>query len=294
MQKKEWKVTKKYKEEIDGNDDQNIEENEDKDNKTTSDTSLNMFDDVEGDYSEIQVDKNELKKLVKKKLSEKPKEVIDENIIRDYTMQTKITQNDIPNDQDFNTLFGVKKKEGVQLIGVNDNKNKDILKNLNTYTECYPGTYEISNVAFDESDEEEDLMQMDSKKRLKRWDFSDDESWQAYESKREATPKAAFQFGVKRNEGRKTKKQKESKLKQQFKKIEKIFEDKGTSEMINEESKYNDENEYVSHKHPSYEQQYKLKRTSESQLENISKKQKLNNDENPFNEQPNIDNSLFK
>jgi len=70
-------------------------------------------------------------------------------------------------------------------------------------------------------------MQMDSKKRLKRWDFSDDESWQAYESKREATPKAAFQFGVKRNEGRKTKKQKESKLKQQFKKLKKFLKIKG-------------------------------------------------------------------
>jgi len=54
---------KKYKEEIDGNGDQNIEENEDKDNKTTSDTSLNMFDDVEGDYSEIQVDKKRIKKI---------------------------------------------------------------------------------------------------------------------------------------------------------------------------------------------------------------------------------------
>jgi IK cytokine len=46
-------------------------------------------------------------------------------------------------------------------------------------------------------DEEEDFTKMDSRNRLKRWDFETDQQYEEYESKREATPKAAFQFGVK-------------------------------------------------------------------------------------------------
>lgn len=38
---------------------------------------------------------------------------------------------------------------------------------------------------------------MDSRNKLKRWDFETEEEWADYESNREATPKAAFQFGVK-------------------------------------------------------------------------------------------------
>lgn len=48
-----------------------------------------------------------------------------------------------------------------------------------------------------DEDDEEDFTKMDSRNKLKRWDFETDEQWADYESKREATPKAAFQFGVK-------------------------------------------------------------------------------------------------
>jgi len=77
-----------------------------------------------------------------------------------------------------------------------------------TYSECYPGSYETAMYAY-ESDEE-DITKMDmggSKKgKLKRWDFDDDESWNEYNDQREAMPKAAFQFGVKMSAGRKTRK----------------------------------------------------------------------------------------
>ena len=35
------------------------------------------------------------------------------------------------------------------------------------------------------------------KSRLNRWDFETEDKWQKYMATREATPQAAFQFGVK-------------------------------------------------------------------------------------------------
>ena len=49
-----------------------------------------------------------------------------------------------------------------------------------------------------QEDEEEDLREMEGAQRtLNRADFETDEQFQAYKAKREAAPKAAFQFGVK-------------------------------------------------------------------------------------------------
>lgn len=73
------------------------------------------------------------------------------------------------------------------------------------YSECYPAAFEGLTYAAEEGEErggEEDLTKMDTKKKLKRWDFETDEEWEKYESKREAIPKAAFQFGVKAKEGK--------------------------------------------------------------------------------------------
>ncbi|XP_049851296.1 protein Red-like [Schistocerca gregaria] len=50
--------------------------------------------------------------------------------------------------------------------------------------------------------EEEDLMTMDNRVKLKRADFENDQEWEKYEANREAIPKAAFQFGVKFGDGR--------------------------------------------------------------------------------------------
>ncbi|CAI4231417.1 unnamed protein product [Auanema sp. JU1783] len=77
------------------------------------------------------------------------------------------------------------------------------------YDECYPGGLAEMGGGTWDSDEEEDLTKMDmgSKKgSLKRWDFENEDEFEKYQRGREANPKAAFQFGVKSNDGRKTRK----------------------------------------------------------------------------------------
>jgi IK cytokine len=109
-----------------------------------------------------------------------------------------------------------------------DEREKDPGFVSETYSECYPGSFETAMYAY-ESDEEEDLTKMDmgtKKNKLKRWDFDDEESWNAYNDQREATPKAAFQFGVKMADGRKTRrtpKNKDQKLDADLNKINQIL-----------------------------------------------------------------------
>lgn len=61
-----------------------------------------------------------------------------------------------------------------------------------------------------------------------RYDFDTAEQWQEYKSAKEANPKAAFQFGVKMTEGRKTHKDlgknRDQKLSNQLGKIKNILE----------------------------------------------------------------------
>ncbi|KAG2298836.1 hypothetical protein Bca52824_035313 [Brassica carinata] len=78
------------------------------------------------------------------------------------------------------------------------------------------------------SDEEADLSKMDmggkAKGALHRWDFETEEEWEKYNEQKEAMPKAAFQFGVKMQDGRKTKKQnRDQKLNNELNKINKII-----------------------------------------------------------------------
>jgi IK cytokine len=48
-------------------------------------------------------------------------------------------------------------------------------------------------------------MDLGNKKgQVGKWDFDTNEEYSSYMSKKEALPKAAFQFGVKMNDGRKT------------------------------------------------------------------------------------------
>ena len=63
-----------------------------------------------------------------------------------------------------------------------------------------------------------------AKGRLHRWDFETEEEWATYNEQKEAMPKAAFQFGVKMQDGRKTRKQnKDQKLTNELHKINKIL-----------------------------------------------------------------------
>ncbi|NP_001086873.1 IK cytokine L homeolog [Xenopus laevis] len=98
----------------------------------------------------------------------------------------------------------------------------------NSYAECYPATMDAMAV---DSDEEVDYSKMDQgnkKGPLGRWDFDTQEEYSDYMNNKEALPKAAFQYGIKMSEGRKTRRFKETnekaELDRQWKKISAIIE----------------------------------------------------------------------
>lgn len=77
-----------------------------------------------------------------------------------------------------------------------------------------------------------------AKGRLHRWDFETEEEWATYNEQKEAMPKAAFQFGVKMQDGRKTRKQnKDQKITNELHKINKILAKKN-----NQKGEANDDN----------------------------------------------------
>lgn len=81
-----------------------------------------------------------------------------------------------------------------------------LLSAENGYAECYPGLVEMED-AIGDSDEETDYSKMDlgnKKGPVGRWDFDTPEEYSEYMSTREALPKAAFQYGMKMADGRKT------------------------------------------------------------------------------------------
>ncbi|XP_065669193.1 protein Red isoform X2 [Hydra vulgaris] len=83
-------------------------------------------------------------------------------------------------------------------------KRKDEV--MDSYAECYPGAAEMAD-AVDDSDDDADYSKMDmgnKKGPVKRWDFENDDDYNKYMENRVAMPKAAFQFGIKMHEGRKT------------------------------------------------------------------------------------------
>jgi hypothetical protein len=53
----------------------------------------------------------------------------------------------------------------------------------------FRSTFEGMGFAQGDEEDEEDITKMDTKKKLKRWDFETDEDWIKYEQTREATPK---------------------------------------------------------------------------------------------------------
>ena len=83
----------------------------------------------------------------------------------------------------------------------------------------------------DDSDEEVDYTKMDlgnKKGPVGRWDFDTAEEYADYMSQKEALPKAAFQYGVKMAEGRKTRgrvgmKNEKAKLDKEWNKISSLI-----------------------------------------------------------------------
>lgn len=104
------------------------------------------------------------------------------------------------------------------------------------YAECYPGLEEM-NDAIDDSDDEVDYTKMDlgnKKGPIGRWDFDTQEEYSDYMSKKEALPKAAFQYGVKMQDGRRTRKHKTEKsekaeLDREWQKIQNIIHKRKTN-----------------------------------------------------------------
>jgi len=95
------------------------------------------------------------------------------------------------------------------------NKSAQILNKLTQepegYAECYPGLEEM-NDAIDDSDDEVDYSKMDlgnKKGPIGRWDFDTAEEYSEYMNQKEALPKAAFQYGIKMTDGRRSRKHKE-------------------------------------------------------------------------------------
>lgn len=143
---------------------------------------------------------------------------------------------DLPQDPRFMTqedkdrgLGSVFKRDDqrLQQLREKDAREKDPNFISESYSECYPGYQEYNREVVD-SDDEDDLSKMDmggrAKGRLHRWDFETEEEWATYNEQKEAMPKAAFQFGVKMQDGRKTRKQnKDQKLTNELHKINKIL-----------------------------------------------------------------------
>ncbi|XP_053400191.1 protein Red-like [Mercenaria mercenaria] len=100
---------------------------------------------------------------------------------------------------------------------------------IDSYAECYPGMEEAAD-AVDDSDDEVDYTKMDQgnkKGPVGRWDFDTQEEYSDYMANKEALPKAAFQYGVKMSDGRKTRragpKDEKAELDRQWQQIQNIM-----------------------------------------------------------------------
>ncbi|KAK3099336.1 hypothetical protein FSP39_002822, partial [Pinctada imbricata] len=131
-----------------------------------------------------------------------------------------------------NERFKVKKYRSLKVAA---DKEKERLKKMkarmeiDSYAECYPGMEEAAD-AFGDSDEEADYSKMDQgnkKGPVGRWDFDTQEEYSDYMANKEALPKAAFQYGVKMADGRKTRragpKDEKAELDRQWQKIQNIL-----------------------------------------------------------------------
>lgn len=162
----------------------------------------------------------------------------------------------LPHDPNFMTqedkdrgLGSVFKRDDqrLQQLREKDSREKDPNFISESYSECYPGYQEYHREVVD-SDDEDDLSKMDmggrAKGRLHRWDFETEEEWAKYNDQKEAMPKAAFQFGVKMQDGRKTRKQnKDQKLNNELHQINKILARKKADKDGSEDGRHFDDDD---------------------------------------------------
>lgn len=147
--------------------------------------------------------------------------LVDPNISQDPRLMTQADK-----DKGLGSVFK-RDDDRLKQLREKDAREKDPNFISDSYSECYPG-YQGYNQEIAGSDDEDDLSKMDmggrAKGRLHRWDFETEEEWAKYNDQKEAMPKAAFQFGVKMQDGRKTRKQnKDQKLSNDLNKINKIL-----------------------------------------------------------------------
>ncbi|KAL4613907.1 hypothetical protein ACB092_07G016100 [Castanea dentata] len=145
----------------------------------------------------------------------------DLNIVQDPRFMTQEEK-----DRGLGSVFK-RDDQRLQQLREKDSREKDPNFISESYSECYPGYQEYNREVVD-SDDEDDLSKMDmggrAKGRLHRWDFETEEEWATYNEQKEAMPKAAFQFGVKMQDGRKTRKQnRDQKLNNELHQINKIL-----------------------------------------------------------------------
>ncbi|XP_053989024.1 protein Red [Hylaeus volcanicus] len=113
------------------------------------------------------------------------------------------------------------------------------------YAECYPGLDEMQD-AIDDSDDEVDYTKMDlgnKKGPIGRWDFDTPEEYSEYMNNKEALPKAAFQYGVKMADGRRTRKYNKEKnekaeLDREWQKIQNIMNKRKPSNVLDGASEF--------------------------------------------------------
>ena len=126
----------------------------------------------------------------------------------------------------------IKKKESI--LTSSSAEEKKIRARLEAecdgYAECYPGAIENEDAVID-SDDEADYSKMDMMRKggVGRWDFDSNEEYSDFMGKKEALPKAAFQYGLKMSDGRKTrgkglgKKDDKAKLEREYQQITAIL-----------------------------------------------------------------------
>eukprot|EP00096_Caligus_rogercresseyi_P008511 TRINITY_DN2745_c0_g1_i1.p1 TRINITY_DN2745_c0_g1~~TRINITY_DN2745_c0_g1_i1.p1 ORF type:complete len:583 (+),score=178.61 TRINITY_DN2745_c0_g1_i1:62-1810(+) len=152
-------------------------------------------------------------------------------------------------DKEFITNLMKKESEKSAREGSGSSKNLEMMskKEPEGYAECYPGLVEM-NDAIDDSDDEVDYSKMDlgnKKGPVGRWDFDTQEEYADYMGRKEALPKAAFQYGVKMAEGRKTRgkvgaKNERAKFDKEWNKISAILDKRKSHGSASKKAKYDD------------------------------------------------------
>ncbi|BFZ15018.1 hypothetical protein BsWGS_18057 [Bradybaena similaris] len=181
------------------------------------------------EYERERIDKDlDSDRLQKRSYFEKP---VEEDEFKDKPKQTTTEMVTAINDKFRGYAELEEEKEKLKIEAERNRLMKLKAKtDIDSYAECYPGMVESAD-AIDDSDEEVDFTKMDQgnkKGPVGRWDFDTAEEYSDYMSNREALPKAAFQYGVKMSDGRRTRrtgpKDEKQKLDRELQQIQRIIE----------------------------------------------------------------------